>query len=293
LTGVLEQLSAGQETQRTELLTILAEIDHWLLDIPSLRREAGEALRLAEQIGRDDLAARAMMALAQADSSDGQTQASLSHVRRALARAGDAHPTELASGVMLASMLEYWLGHFQDAVESSRRVLDLLLLNFARRGEVGRAERLVNEVAQAVATSQGAHGWLWRLRFATAKGEIALARGAWEEAADEAEEAIMQSRRTGRLKYQARGLEIGARALAALGRVHEAMALLRSAVDLARSTGDPAMFLRAATALLSLSGDDALLVEARARAQAIVQALPDEDLIDRFRAAEAVRSLMR
>jgi tetratricopeptide (TPR) repeat protein len=320
-------------------LTILAEIHHWLLDVPRTRREACEALRLADQLGRDDLAARAMTARAMAESSDGQPQTGLEHVRRALARAGDAHLAGLASGVTQASMFEYWLGHFQDAVESSRRALFLarqaydtfsmaqalgilglalsgqghyaeafetfgearkvaqergtrpwlartlaccggvhlelydfagaealaqearevsrsvrwhqsetsagidLLLNFARRGEVGRAERLVDEVAPAVAVAQGAHGWLWQLRFATARAEIALARGAWEEAVREAEEVI-------------------------------------------------AMFLRAATALLSLSGDDALFTEAQVRVQTIVEALPDEDLIRRFLAAEAVRPLL-
>jgi tetratricopeptide (TPR) repeat protein/transcriptional regulator with XRE-family HTH domain len=389
LTAVLDQSSAAQETLHTEVLTILAEIHPWLPepDIPRARREASEALRRADQLGRDDLAARAMTVLALADSSDGQPQAGLEHIRRALARAGDTHLAGLASSVMSASMYEYWLGHFQDSVESGRRALFLarqsydtfsmaqalgnlglalsgqgryaeafetfeqarkvaqergtrpwlaralacyggvhldlfdfagaealaqearevsrsvrwtqsetsagidLLLNFARCGEVGRTERLVNEVALAVAVAQGAHGWLWRLRFATARGEVALARGAWEETAILAEEVIAQSRWTGRVKYEARGLEIRARALAALGRTKEAMTLLQSAVDLVRATGDPAMFLRAATALLSLSGNDALFAEAQARAQAIVQAVPDENLRRCFLHAEAVRPL--
>jgi tetratricopeptide (TPR) repeat protein/transcriptional regulator with XRE-family HTH domain len=390
LTGVLDQLSAAQESLRTEVLTILAEMQPWMPDpdIPRTRYVALETLRRADQLGRDDLAARAMTALALADSSDGQPQAALEHLRRALARAGDAHRAELASSVMQAGMFEYWLGQFQDAVESSRHALDLarhaydtfsmaqalgilglalagqgryaeafeaferarkvaedrgtrpwlaralscwggvhldlydfagaealaqearevsrsvrwlqsetsagidLLLNFARRGEVGRAERLVDEVAQVVAVAQGAHGWLWRLRFATARGEIALARGAWEEAASLAEEVIAQSRRTGRLKYEARGLEIQAHALAAQDRTRDAIALLQRAVDLVRPTGDPAMFLRAATALLGLAGEDTLFAEAQARAQAIVQALPDENLIRCFQAVEAVRPLL-
>jgi tetratricopeptide (TPR) repeat protein len=123
------------------------------------------------------------------------------------------------------------------------------------------------------------------MRFVTARSEIALARGNWEEAALLAEEVIAQSQRTGRVKYEARGLEIRARALAALGRTHEAIALLQSAVDLVRATTDPMMFLRAATALLSLAGNDTLFAEARARALAILRALPDEDLARRFRQA--------
>ncbi len=68
--------------------------------------------------------------------------------------------------------------------------------------------------------------------------------------------------------------------------------LLQRAADLVRATGDPAMFLRAATALLSLSGDEALLAEAQAKVQAIVQALPNEDLISCFLGAEIVRPLL-
>jgi predicted ATPase/DNA-binding XRE family transcriptional regulator len=388
LKAALGQLGTEQKIQRTEVLNILAELHHWLLDVPGLRRCAGEALELAEEIGRDDLAARAMCALAQADSSDGQTETALSYVSRALARAGDAHLAELSSGMLLSGMLHYWLGHFQDAVESSRRALDLarqsydtflmaqtlgnlglalagtgryaeafetfeqarrvaqergtrpwlaralacrggvhldlfdfagaealalearevsrsvhwpqsetsagidLLLNYARRGEVGRAELLLDEVTRAVAASQGAHGWLWRMRFATARGEIALARGAWEDAAHEAEEVIVQSQRTGRLKYQARGLEILAQAKAKTGHTHEARALLQKAVDLVRPTGDPAMFVQAAAALLSLWDNDALLAEARTRAQAIGDALPAKDLRSRFLHAEIVRPLL-
>ena len=52
------------------------------------------------------------------------------------------------------------------------------------------------------------------------------------------------------------------------------------------------MFLRAATALLSLFGDDALFAEAQARAQAIVQALRDEDMIRCFLRTDAVRPLL-
>ena len=43
-----------------------------------------------------------------------------------------------------------------------------------------------------------------------------------------------------------------------------------------RPVGDPALFLRAATGLLALDGDDALVAEAGAAAQRIVAALPDE-----------------
>ena len=93
------------------------------------------------------------------------------------------------------------------------------------------------------------------------------------------------------MKYQATGLETRAKALTALGCKHEALVDLRSAVELARSVGDPAMFLRAAISLLALDGNDQLLAETRTMAQRIIAALPDEEMIRRFTAAESLRIL--
>jgi tetratricopeptide (TPR) repeat protein len=166
-----------------------------------------------------------------------------------------------------------------------------LLLNYARRQEPGRTEPLLAEVAEAVVKGQGTHGWLWMLRLAEARAEIALARGEWEEAIGFADDAIAQSVVRARVKYRVAGLETRAKALAALGRTHEAIAGLRSAIELARPVGDPAMFLRAAVSLLALEGNDQLLAETRTMARRILAALPDEEMIRRFKAAESVRVL--
>jgi tetratricopeptide (TPR) repeat protein len=166
-----------------------------------------------------------------------------------------------------------------------------LLLNFARRHEIGQTERLVPEVAEAAARAQGEHGWLWRLRLSQARAEIALARGDWEEALEHADAAVAQSRIRGRVKYQIAGLQTRAQALAALGRRRDAVVRLESAVALARPVGDPAMFLRAATTLLDIDGNDELLAEARAASDRIVASLSNEELTRRFKAAEPVRRL--
>jgi tetratricopeptide (TPR) repeat protein len=168
-----------------------------------------------------------------------------------------------------------------------------LLLNLTRCQEVGRAEQLVDEAAQAVEKAAGFHGWLWRLRLAEARAELALARGDWDEALRWADDAITQSRVHGRVKYQVAGLAARGRALDALGRTRQAIGDLRSAVDLARPVGDPAMLLRAATGLLALDGDDALAAEVRAAADRIAAALPDAEMRHRFAEAEPVRLLDR
>lgn len=164
-----------------------------------------------------------------------------------------------------------------------------LLLNFARRGDVARAERLVDEVAGVVEAAAGFHGWLWRLRLAEARAELALARGQQEEAIGWSTEAIDQSRLRRRLKYQVIGLGTRASGLIALNRTREALVDFRYAVALARGLGDPALFLRAAAWLLEVDGDDALATEAHAAVERIIGALPDEGMRRRFKAAEPVR----
>jgi class 3 adenylate cyclase/tetratricopeptide (TPR) repeat protein len=383
----LAGLASEQVERRIQVLIDLANSCVGLIDIPSARRYATEALALAEEIGRDGLAAGAMCALAYTDCSDGAIRVSLDQYQRAFVRATEDHIASLASGVEMSGLILYWLGNFDDAITHTRRALELarksndiatiasalgslclaltgkgcygealqvfaearqftreygtgerlaratsmcgglhlevfdfaraealaeeareisrslnwplatasagidLLLNFARRGEVGRCEPLLPEVAEAVVKAQGVHGWNWRLRLAEARAEIALARGEWEEAMRWVDDAIAQSVLRGRVKYQAAGLETRAKALVALGRKHEAIASLRSAVELARPVGDPAMFLHAAVSLLVLDGNDQLLAETRTMARRIIAALPDEEMIRRFKAAESVRVL--
>lgn len=166
-----------------------------------------------------------------------------------------------------------------------------LLLNFARRGEIGRTERLMAEIAEAAARAHGEHGWLWRLRLAQARAEIALARDDPDEALHWADDVIGQSRARGRVKYEAAGLRARGQALAARGRTRLALTSLRDALALARAGDDPALVVRAATAVLAIDDDDTLLAETRAMADRIAGALPDEEWVRRFRAAEALRQL--
>jgi tetratricopeptide (TPR) repeat protein len=169
--------------------------------------------------------------------------------------------------------------------------IDLLLI-FTRRGELGRAEGLVAEVAEYVARGQGTHGWLWRLRFVQAQAEMAQARGEHELALQRADEAVARSRKYGRVKYQVAGLQVRGQALVALGQHRAAIADLQSAVDLARGTGDPAMFVRAVAVLLAIDGTDALATEALSTVERISSALPDLDMGPRFLAAEPVRTIL-
>ena len=168
-----------------------------------------------------------------------------------------------------------------------------LLLNYARRQDPDRGDRLVAEVEETVARAGGWHGWLWRLRLTQARAELALARGKWDEAIQGATSTIEQGRARRRLKYQACGFVTRADAHAALGQVREARADLASALELARSIDDPALVLRVLSALLRVDGTDALATEARRMVTRIAAALPQDSVRQRFEAADEVRGIAR
>ena len=59
------------------------------------------------------------------------------------------------------------------------------------------------------------------------------------------------------------------------------------------TTGDPALFLRAAAPLLAIEGHESLVAEARCRVEQIAEHLPATGMRQRFAAAEPVRTLAR
>ncbi len=91
-----------------------------------------------------------------------------------------------------------------------------------------------------------------------------------------AETAWQRSRRHGRIKYEILALQARARALVGLGRTQAAVPELTNAVNRARESGDPLLFLQAASDLLALDGTGALLQDAADALKAIVEAVPSD-----------------
>jgi tetratricopeptide (TPR) repeat protein len=235
----------------------------------------GEALQVFEEAGRfgrecdmPSVLARAMgMSIGMhLDLFDYDGAERIAEEARELARSADWLPTIASAGIDL-------------------------LFNFTWRQEIDRAERLLDEVVEAVEVSVGWHRWLWQLRLAQVQAEIALAHGRWEEAMQLADQVCAYSRRHGRVKYEAAGMRTRALALATGGRVREAIAGLNQALALARSTGDPAHILRVATAVLRIDGEDTLAADARAIAHRVLHELPTGPLRHRFLDAEPLQIL--
>jgi hypothetical protein len=167
-----------------------------------------------------------------------------------------------------------------------------LLFNYVRSKRLEQAERLIEEVDKAVEAGQGAHGWLWRLRFIAAEAELALARGELEKALDKAEQVINRSRPLARVKYEVLGLQTHGKALAQTGYPAKAKADLDKAVGLARATSNPAMLLQTAVTFLSHFEDQSLLLEAQSLAKVTAASLEDEELSQRFLASNEIRSII-
>jgi len=229
-----------------------------------------DARRFGREYGVDTLLARAIAISAglHLDVWDFETNEALAEEARDRARSLNFAPPAVSAGIDL-------------------------LLNFARRHEVGRAEALIGEVAASVRNAAGWHGWLWSLRLAEAQAELALARGDWQVALTFASDAIERGRARHRVKYEVIGLTTRAQALLALGRANEAIAELNAAVSVARPVADPALFLRPAAELLSVDGNGALASEAGSAVQRIAAALPHADMRRRFAAAAAVQTITR
>ncbi len=123
LKTALSGLAPEQDEQRLQVLIDLTEARYWLSDNSSSRQYAIEALKLAEQVGRDDLAAAATGGLALALSSEGAVQASLDQYQRALVRAGkNLHPPLFWFEVYGLTL--YWTGNYEAAIERSREAIE-------------------------------------------------------------------------------------------------------------------------------------------------------------------------
>jgi tetratricopeptide (TPR) repeat protein len=179
-------------------------------------------------------------------------------------------------------------GPFLPAVTSAN--LDLLF-NYVRTGDIGRADGWIDTVAASLEPVAGFHRWLWGLRLAQVRAELAAAKGEWDEALRASDEAIRQAQASHRVKYQALGLEVRARAHRGLGHDRLAIRDLNTGLALARTLGDPALFLRLATALLAFDGDEALEAEARLTTERILAALPEGETRRAFVAAAPLRLL--
>jgi eukaryotic-like serine/threonine-protein kinase len=152
-----------------------------------------------------------------------------------------------------------------------------------RRGELDRALSILSEVREAINHGPGFHGWIWRGRVAVIYAEIFAARGDWQTALWIAQSSIHGFEAVARVKYRLHAEQLAVRALTALGRADEALALARASLTRTREYPNPAIALRAAAAYLDISRDEGVRSELVAAADRVERALPSETAKAAFR----------
>jgi class 3 adenylate cyclase/tetratricopeptide (TPR) repeat protein len=123
---------------------------------------------------------------------------------------------------------------FPPAAISAR--LDLLYADLMD-GEIGRVERVIPDLAEAIEDVKGFHLFLWSIRLLVARAEAAVLAGRHDEAISVAKEALDAAARFGRPKYDCLVRVPLARALLATGRAKEAADVATRAVIEAERLG--------------------------------------------------------
>ena len=118
--AAIDLLGPAEEERRCELLVRLSEAAFWLMDVPAIRKFAGEAQALADRAGRDDLWADAQAWLASAMVSDGRIVVAIEMDQKALARAGGIR----SFGLARTPLTLYWAGLGDEAVQRGMQAVE-------------------------------------------------------------------------------------------------------------------------------------------------------------------------
>lgn len=230
-------LEPSEQEKRCELLVRLAETAFWLMDVPALRKFAGEAQVLADGVGRDDLWADAQAWIASAMVSDGDVLAAVQLDHEALARAGGIR----SFGMARTPLTLYW---------------------------AGRADEAIQHGLQAVETARAVGDSPFLLYALQHLGLSLSGAGRFDEALRAFDEARAFGRRCGALPLLARATSMSVAPLLSLGDLEAAMARACEARELAhRVAFEPP---------LVSAGIDLLMIFARQQDPGRAEALVDE-----------------
>jgi tetratricopeptide (TPR) repeat protein len=258
----VERATQGVESARTAKAPafLLYALQHLGLSLCSVGRydESLQAFEEARVVGRRS---GALPLLARAISMSVAPWLSLGDLENAAVRAQEAR--ELARRVA-----------FEPPMVSAG--IDLLVI-FARKHDPEAADALLDEIDRAVRVARGWHAWKWTLRLSHARSELALARGAWVEVIQEADQVVEQSRARTRVKYEALGLAVRAVAKRHLRR-KGAAADADAAIEVARRLDDPAVLLRCLTTRLEIDDRVDVRAEVRATVQRMLAGVSDGPL---------------
>jgi class 3 adenylate cyclase/tetratricopeptide (TPR) repeat protein/DNA-binding XRE family transcriptional regulator len=209
LEAALAGLAPEQAEQRALILVERSTATYFLAS-PNMRAQATEALEVAERIGRDDLAARAMSNLAICDTIDGLVRESQPRFEQAFARAGTDHMPSLHTGLDQYGLNWYYLSQYDRAITHTRQALELARsmqdsaiitrtlgnLGMALTGS-GRYTEALAVFAEARTRGSDDKVWQWVARSISMNAGLHLALGDYGRAQDLTEQAREVNRMVG------------------------------------------------------------------------------------------------
>ena len=204
LEAALQLLPEDARELRCELLVDLAKYSFWLLDIPALLRVSDEALRLAEETGRDDLWADMTAWVGAARQSEGDLTGALDVMTQAVDRAGGIRSFALAT----TPLALYFLGRCADATA---------------------------QTAQGVQISRDRNDPAFHVYALEHHGLALTGCGRYDEALRVFDEMRHFARQHGVLQLLARGIAMSAGVYMALGDYEQVATTAEEARELARS----------------------------------------------------------
>ena len=204
LEAALQLLPEDARELRCELLVDLAKYSFWLLDIPALLRVSDEALRLAEETGRDDLWADMTAWVGAARQSEGDLAGALDVMTQAVDRAGGIRSFALAT----TPLALYFLGRCADATA---------------------------QTAQGVQISRDRNDPAFHVYALEHHGLALTGCGRYDEALRVFDEMRHFARQHGVLQLLARGIAMSAGVYMALGDYEQVATTAEEARELARS----------------------------------------------------------
>ena len=184
------------------------------------------------------------------------------------------------------------LGDFRRAAEYNREAADIgrgsknanvevsslinVSLDELNLGDPARALALMEQTYERVVKfAFGAHRWRWSLHLDAYLSEALIVTGDPARALDHADRLLQQARRTGSMKYEARGLALRGQVLLDAGQPAQAAGELAAALELARRMGYPNLTWQTAHLLALAEGASGRMDEAAEAARLVAQTLDE------------------
>lgn len=218
-----------------------------------------------------DFQARVLMAISSNESLEGNHAAALAYLEEVRGLDADLDDRRRASYLFGLAFSYRETGDYEAAVRTGIAGLELYRRAQAERETgalenevsmsylaIGNSSRAAEMAASARSRFERLDDKWWLAHVIDSQARIALARGAAEEAARQADEALALARLTGNAKASVDALLTLARARSALGDNVGGLAANEQAVDLARESGSPSLVrksLRDLADALAASGD--------------------------------------